>query len=106
MRLAEFAVLPIESRSRQGAVMTNPTATPKRGKPIHYNENAAEYAESGKVEVAAQKAIEALDDADEAVELQKAETQGKSHANRPRMSPPPKGDADGNANARNRTARK
>jgi hypothetical protein len=86
--------------------MTNPTATPKRGKPIHYNENAAEYAESGKVEVAAQKAIEALDDVDEAIELQKAETQGKSHANRPRMNLQPKTDRDANANAKNPAARK
>ncbi len=60
----------------------------KQDKAIHYNENAEAYAQSGKVEPNAKKAAEALDDMDEAIELQEAETKGKSHANRPRMAPP------------------
>lgn len=84
--------------------MTNPTAHAKHGKPIHYNENAEEYAESGKVETAAREAVEALDDEQEAVELQKAETAGKSHANRPRMDAPPK--KEQSANTKKRAVRK
>jgi len=90
------------------STMTTPRENPKHGKPIHYNENAEEYAESGKVEAAAKKAVEALDDADEAVELQKAETEGKSHANRPRMDGPAKAErsADTNASTKDRAAQK
>jgi hypothetical protein len=63
----------------------SPNAKPDKA--IHYNENAEAYAKSGKVEPNAKKAVEALDDMDEAIELQAAETKGKSHANRPRMTP-------------------
>jgi hypothetical protein len=59
-------------------------------KAIHYNENVEAYVKSGKVEPNARKAAAALDDEEEAIELQRAETVGKSHANRPRMDPPPK----------------
>ena len=61
-----------------------------KDKAIHYNENVEAYAKSGKVEPNAKKAAEALDDEEEAVELQRAETIGKSHANRPRMDGAPK----------------
>jgi len=57
--------------------------TGNRSKPIHYNQNAEEFANSGKVEESARKAVEALNDENEAVELQRAETKGKSPANRP-----------------------
>jgi hypothetical protein len=60
----------------------------KTNKAIHYNERAEEYAKSGKVEEHARKAAQALDDENEAVELQRAETKGKSHANRPKLDHP------------------
>ena len=71
--------------------MGNTDASAKKDKAIHYNENAEKYAESGKVDAAARKAVEALDDETEAIELQKAETLGKSHANRPKLDAPPGG---------------
>jgi hypothetical protein len=57
--------------------------TPRTSKAIHYNENVEEFASSGKVEESARKAKEALDDDEQAVELQRAETKGRSPANRP-----------------------
>lgn len=54
-----------------------------KAKPIHYNRNVEEFAKSGKVEESARKAVRALDDENEAIELQEAETKGRSPANRP-----------------------
>ena len=54
-----------------------------KAKPIHYNQNVEEFAKSGKVEESAREAKRALDDENEAIELQKAETKGRSPANRP-----------------------
>ena len=54
-----------------------------KAKPIHYNQNVEEFAKSGKVEESAREAMRALDDENEAIELQKAETKGRSPANRP-----------------------
>lgn len=54
-----------------------------KAKPIHYNKNVEEFAQSGKVEESAREAKRALDDENEAIDLQKAETKGRSPANRP-----------------------
>lgn len=47
---------------------------------IHYNEWVERYARSGKIEPAAQKAMQALNDEQQARELRKAEEQGKSRS--------------------------
>jgi hypothetical protein len=45
-----------------------------------YNRSTAEFVQSGWVEAAAQEAADALDDKDEAAELQKAEEAGKARS--------------------------
>jgi hypothetical protein len=54
----------------------------KQDKSIHYNENAEKFAESGKVDPAAEKAKRALDDEKQARELREAEKRGKQRPSR------------------------
>jgi hypothetical protein len=53
---------------------------PSRDRAIHYNENVANYAESGKAKAAAEQAKRAVQDPRQAAALKKAEKAGKSRA--------------------------
>ena len=61
--------MPTPSKSKQG-----------RDQAIHYNENAAKYAASGKAKVAAERAKRAIEDPSQAAALKKAEKTGKRPA--------------------------
>jgi hypothetical protein len=57
--------------------MPNPKSKAGRDQAIHYNENVAEYASSGKASQAAEQAKRAIQDPRQAKSLRKAEKAGK-----------------------------